>query len=221
MSLVDQVAEDALAAELGKIRPQACVVGEEGSASDSQILGSMQNRQSLWIVDPLDGTRNFAHAQSQFAVMVAYVAEEYTTQAGWILDPLRCFCITACLGHGVFRNGHPIGEVLSGTQSKPMEEILPSKGIYPTDTLCRLFCALQEYILITEGVAVSSFYRRPKPWDHAAGVLIYSELGGYAALLSGAPYDLLAPDSFGLLLAPSRAAWRYLAANLVRTERPS
>ena len=55
-------------------------------------------------------------------------------------------------------------------------------------------------------------YRKLKPWDHAAGVLIHREAGGYNAMLNGGPYRPASPDQEWLLCAPNESVWREVAA---------
>ena len=74
-------------------RPRACallpgsaVVGEEAVAADPAMLDRLRDGGAVWLVDPVDGTANFAAGRGPFAVMVALLRERRTA-AGWILDP--------------------------------------------------------------------------------------------------------------------------------------
>jgi fructose-1,6-bisphosphatase/inositol monophosphatase family enzyme len=72
--------------------------------------------------------------------------------------------------------------------------------------------AAHDYWALAEGRLHLSGYKNLKPWDHAAGVLIHAEAGGYARLLPGARYDPVAMGQTGLLSAPSEDVWRRVAA---------
>jgi fructose-1,6-bisphosphatase/inositol monophosphatase family enzyme len=76
-----------------------------------------------------------------------------------------------------------------------------------------LSSAAQEYLRLLEGRAHYSLYHRLMPWDHAAGVLMHAEAGGYSALIDGTPYrpGLL---NGSILLAPDRESWQALHGQL-------
>ena len=71
------------------------------------------------------------------------------------------------------------------------------------------FPDLYEYRIVAEGLVDFSLHYKLMPWDHAAGVLIHGEAGGYSALLDGRPY---LPTKFegGIISAPNRECWQML-----------
>ena len=71
VTVADHESELALEAGLTRLLPGSEVVGEEAVAADPGVLGRMADRGAVWIVDPLDGTNNFAAGKTPFAVMVA------------------------------------------------------------------------------------------------------------------------------------------------------
>ena len=75
-------------------------------------------------------------------------------------------------------------------------------------------CAAYEYRLISEGLVHFSLHYKLMPWDHAAGVLIHAEAGGYSALLDGAPYDATEHEG-GIISAPDRATYDLIRRELV------
>ena len=75
-------------------------------------------------------------------------------------------------------------------------------------------CAAYEYRLISEGLVHFSLHYKLMPWDHAAGVLIHAEAGGYSALLDGTPNDATKHDG-GIISAPDRATYDLIRRELV------
>ena len=77
--------------------------------------------------------------------------------------------------------------------------------------MVRQGCVAHDYLDLIEGRLQFAHFRRLHPWDHAAGVLLHQEAGGYGALIDGTPYRPV-PLHNGLLLAPGRASWEQLAS---------
>ena len=75
-------------------------------------------------------------------------------------------------------------------------------------------CAAYEYRMISEGLCHFSLHYKLMPWDHAAGVLIHAEAGGYSALLDGTPYTAARHEG-GIISAPDRDSWNVIKAELV------
>jgi fructose-1,6-bisphosphatase/inositol monophosphatase family enzyme len=75
-------------------------------------------------------------------------------------------------------------------------------------------CAAHQYRMLSAGYCHIQIFRRLLPWDHAAGVLLHREAGGYARQFDGAPYRPSHIDG-GLLLTPDEASWRAVAAALL------
>src|SRR5258708_34225935 len=82
-------------------------MGEEGATTDPSLVDLLDADRAVWVIDPVDGTFNFAHGRPGFAVIVAYVRNG-TTLAGWIHDPLRQLTITAVRGPGAWPGARPL-----------------------------------------------------------------------------------------------------------------
>lgn len=215
VTVADVASEQRLASGLAKILPGVPVVGEEAVEADAGLLDLIRRPgERCWIVDPLDGTSNFAAGKATFAIIVALVADRQTV-GGWILDVPNGRMAVALAGRGVTLDGAAvIGTPPGGSPSgfvgykirKAFERQLPAarrRGIGPVSTLR---CAGVEYLEILAGRATFSIYRRTKPWDHAAGALMLAEAGGGAVRFDGKDY---APDQqtdAGIISAPSRQA---------------
>jgi myo-inositol-1(or 4)-monophosphatase len=161
-----------------------------------------------WIIDPLDGTVNFAHGFPMFCVSIAFEAEA-RLEYGVIYDPLRDELFEAQRGKGARLNGKPLR--VSGTHR--LDRALIATG-FPYDirervapTLARLGRVLaRAQGLRRAGSAAldlcylacgrfDGFYEEHlKPWDTAAGWLLVTEAGGRLTTFEGGPYDLLAPN---------------------------
>ncbi|MGQ3177822.1 MAG: inositol monophosphatase family protein, partial [Blastomonas fulva] len=86
VTIADQESERRLSAGLAAILPQASIVGEEAVEADPVLIERV-NDSTAWIIDPIDGTHNYAHGHPPFGIIIALV-ERGETVAGWLYDPL-------------------------------------------------------------------------------------------------------------------------------------
>ena len=229
VTVADVASEQQLAAGLGKILPGVPVVGEEAVDADAGLLDLIgRPGERCWIVDPLDGTSNFAAGKATFAIIVALV-EDGRTIGGWILDVPNGRMAVALAGQGVTLDGAAVvGAPSVGSPSgfvgyrirKAFERQLPAarqRGVGPVSTLR---CAGVEYLEILAGRAIFSIYRRTKPWDHAAGALMLAEAGGGAVRFDGDDYTPAQPDDSGIIGAASRQGLAEVRAAFEALELP-
>src|SRR3546814_8953683 len=87
VTVVDVAVEKRLTARLTDLLPGSLVVGEEAVHAEPALMDQLASDAPVWILDPIDGTRNFAHGCPVFAIMVA-LAQGGESIAGWILDPV-------------------------------------------------------------------------------------------------------------------------------------
>jgi fructose-1,6-bisphosphatase/inositol monophosphatase family enzyme len=104
VTVADRRAEEFLADGLAKLLPGSIVVGEEAVAADGALLDLLADAGPVWLVDPLDGTANFAAGHGPFAVMVALLVGG-VTRTGWILDLITDQLVVAEAGAGAYLNG--------------------------------------------------------------------------------------------------------------------
>jgi fructose-1,6-bisphosphatase/inositol monophosphatase family enzyme len=211
VTIADVEAEAALVRRLGDLLAGSRVVGEEAASADATVLGHLEGEGPVWIVDPIDGTSNFVKGRKTFAVIVALVMEGRTLQ-GWIHDPLSGTTTTAERGAGVWRDGTRLHIDCKGPLSSMSGSVGYRYGRQLADAVHRLVCqgsGAHDYLNLVENRLQFAYFRRLHPWDHAAGVLMHGEAGGYSALLDGQPYRPL-PSDRGLLLAPDQEAWQQL-----------
>lgn len=215
VTIADQRSEERLTERLAKLLPEARVIGEEACAADASLLDGL-DKGVAWIVDPIDGTTNYAEGIEPFAIMVALIADG-VTQGGWILDPVADTLFHASLGGGAFVDGEPIVARPSGTlppRAALAFHYLPEdvQADFAARTPGRLTevaiprCAGAQYQRLVTGVDDATLYWKMLPWDHAPGALILTEAGGRIAHYDGAPYRPAYPGK-GLIAAATPALW--------------
>ncbi len=120
----DVNAERMIRAEMDKIAPQALFIGEESVAADPDLLSKLKDAETAVIVDPVDGTFNFASGIPAFGVM-ASVVHKGETVAGLIYDPMGDDWVMAEKGSGAFLR-RPDGEAmrLSVAEAKPLDAMI-------------------------------------------------------------------------------------------------
>jgi len=218
---VDRRSEAAIASRLLDAFPGAVIVGEEASAQDPSLIASIEAAALCFIVDPLDGTMNFASGVPLFGLMVAVVQHGETVGAV-IYDPVCRRTAAAFRGAGAWESQADGDRMaLKVAQAPPLNEMhaiigtnfLPEpQRTTVSRNLSRLGmtnwfrCAAHEYRLAAAGHTHLLFYNRLMPWDHAAGWLMHREAGGYSAHFDGSPYRPFHTEG-GLLCAPSKSAW--------------
>lgn len=224
VTVADEASERRLTRAFVDLLPGSVVVGEEAVAADPSRLDLLHGADPIWIVDPLDGTSNFAAGRPIISVIVALVRDGETV-AGWIHDPLGARMVTAERGSGARAEGERLavaqwqaGRKLSGSiNAGSLRNRLTARRdrlAAAIDAAPGLMCAGQEYMRLARGDIDFSIFSRLHPWDHAAGVLIHAEAGGVSARFDGSLYRPTHREG-GILLAPDRASWGALEALLL------
>jgi fructose-1,6-bisphosphatase/inositol monophosphatase family enzyme len=223
VTVADHEAEAILTEGLAELLPDATIVGEEACHANPALMDRLSD-DLCWIVDPLDGTNNFAAGKPPFGVLVA-LAERGETIAGWIYDCLTGRFCHAQLGKGAYVNGERIFARSSG-ESPPIAAISlvfadPARRealkteIAPHYTCVDIpRCAAEQWPRLALGVNDISIFERTLAWDHAAGVLLLNEAGGKAARPDGRPYRVDEHLQPGLLGASSATLWDELAGRM-------
>jgi fructose-1,6-bisphosphatase/inositol monophosphatase family enzyme len=222
VTIADKESEVALQEGLLAILPEAGVIGEEACAADPSIVdGAGAGLQ--WIIDPIDGTGNFAAGKAPFGLMVA-LADGGTTIAGWIYDPLNGRMCHAALGQGCFVDEERVTARETGaelpiaalaiyfmTPEQRAEIGAKAEGHMTLVDIPR--CAAEQYPRLFLGQNDIAVFERSWPWDHAAGGLMLNEAGGRLARRDGSPY-VVGDRKTGLLGAASPRMWDKAAAIL-------
>lgn len=224
VTAADLACEAFLSERLRALLPGALVVGEEAAARDAGVLDrlSADHDRDVWIIDPIDGTYNFAHGDERFAILVA-LARGGETRAGWIHFPTTGTTYCASRGDGAFRDGTRLRVAAPGRIERMTAVLYVGRGRAPALYAriqavkgrlgARRFarCVAVEYAGLADGAIHYAIFTRQLPWDHAAGWLVHAEAGGSGAFFDGAPYRLRERD-LPLLLAPDADSWRELRA---------
>ncbi|MGB7656171.1 MAG: inositol monophosphatase family protein [Novosphingobium sp.] len=222
VTVADTEAEDMLAEGLARIIPGLPIVGEEAAHADPAVLDRLSS--ACWIVDPLDGTNNFAAGKPPFGIIIA-MADGGEAHTGWIYDPLSDRLCIAHKGKGAFINGEKIQACSTG-QEPPVAAISlvfmdPAQRAAMKDHIAPHYglvdiprCAAEQYPRLVLGVNDCSIFERTLAWDHAAGVLFVNEAGGKAARPDGRPYRVDEAHLPGLIGAASERLWDDLAGRL-------
>lgn len=100
----DKAGEAFLEPALQSLVPGSLVIGEEAASADPSVLDRLASDGNVWLIDPLDGTSNFAHGVPPFALMVALI-HKGETMASWILDPVANQLSISEKGSGSWING--------------------------------------------------------------------------------------------------------------------
>jgi fructose-1,6-bisphosphatase/inositol monophosphatase family enzyme len=210
VTVADIASEQRLASGLAKILPGVPVVGEEAVEAEPELVGLVARPgETCWVVDPLDGTKNFAEGRDRFAMIVCLVHDTVTV-GGWILDVPRGHMAMAMKGQGVTLDGRPVRRArperppigfVGYRVRKEFDRQLPPAKRRTLGRVSTLNCAGAEYLEILAGRADFNLYRRTKPWDHAAGTLMVTEAGGEAQRFDGEAYEPAQPIDGGVITA--------------------
>ena len=218
----DEAAERLITAGLARRFPRAVVVGEEATAAEPSRLGLLGEADLAFVVDPVDGTANFAAGLPLFGVMAAAIIRGEVVAAA-IHDPMGGDTAFALRGEGAWieasdgrcsalRVAAPVpADKMTGNASW---RFLPEPQ--RTAVCARLprlggswdyRCAAHEYRMAAAGHCHFLLFNRLMPWDHAPGWLLHREAGGYSARLDGSAYTPTVTDG-GLICAPDQASWQ-------------
>ncbi|MGW2824032.1 inositol monophosphatase family protein [Streptomyces sp. NPDC001443] len=195
----DRGAERHLTKELAALLPGSVVVGEEAVDADPAIYDAIQGDAPVWIVDPVDGTRQFVHGDDGFCTLVALV-HRGTPLASWTYAPARGQLATAVRGGGAFLDGE---RLFAGPPAPGRDlEIATSHPDYTTEEQKRALLGLWadgvaprpcgsaglEYLAVARGELDATAFSWELAWDHAAGLLLVEEAGGAHLTLTGEPF---------------------------------
>jgi myo-inositol-1(or 4)-monophosphatase len=190
----DRESELAIRQVIAAAFPDHAVVGEEG--------GQLGDSRYRWIVDPLDGTVNYAHGFPFSCVSVALEVEGQT-RVGAVFDPNRQELFSAIRGQGARCNGHPIR--VSACPDLETPALLatgfpydPAEGAHNLELFSRFLrlglpvrrpgAAALDLCYLAAGRLDGFWEFKLNPWDVAAGILIIQEAGGQVTDLSGETY---------------------------------
>lgn len=206
VTAADLAAEEIILKTIKNAFPDHQVLGEEG-LSKADV-----HAEHLWVVDPLDGTTNYAHKIPQFCTAISYVRSG-VVEVGVVLDPSREEMFHAVRGEGAWLNDQPIH-----VSKRTLTESVIATGFYydrgelmqrTLDAIGALFqknirgirrlgSAALDQAWVACGRMDGFFEYQLSPWDYAAASLIVEEAGGRCSDRAGNP---LRVDSGSLIVA--------------------
>jgi fructose-1,6-bisphosphatase/inositol monophosphatase family enzyme len=189
-------------------------------------LRAIEADAPLWLVDPLDGTKNFVRGEDGFGIMVAHVVGGVTA-AAWVVLPARGETFVAERGGGARRDGKavrvgapaweglPRGTAHGRYMPPALEEAVSAALGGRMTPIADAGCAAVEYSEVVKGERELSVYYRLLPWDHAAPALVLTEAGGRVEHAGGAAYGPRSRDQITIVArdaAMAREARAWLGA---------
>ncbi len=201
----DLASEKAIVTSLKKLTPEIQILAEE-SSSQSELKRQSSGYQ--WVIDPLDGTTNFAHGFPHFAISVALL-NNGKPMLGIVFDPLKNELFTAINDQGASLNNSSIHVSSTSHSDKSLVATgfpytireIDQKNLIEFCTF-RLACqgirrfgaAALDLAYVASGRLDGFWEYGLKPWDTAAGILLVKEAGGNVTRYDGAEYAVNCPD---------------------------
>ncbi len=181
--------------ELARHWPRFGFLGEEMDAGE-QARALAEAGDGVWVLDPLDGTSNFAAGLPFYSVSLALVRDG-RVELGIVHDPERDESFTAVRGEGAWLNGQPLrprtvprlAHALACVDFKRLDEGLAARLAHaPPYASQRSFGSVAlDWCWVAAGRFHVYLHGKQKLWDYAAGSLVLAEAGGFNATLDGEP----------------------------------
>jgi fructose-1,6-bisphosphatase/inositol monophosphatase family enzyme len=225
----DEAAERMITAGLARAFPGCVVVGEEAASADASILDGLAAASLAFVVDPVDGTSNYAAGLPLFGCMAAAIVHGEVVGAV-IHDPVIGTSAMALRGEGAWsqeadgarRDLHvaapvPVAEMTGAASWRFLPDNLGqvvNRNLPRVAASLSFRCAAHEYRLAAAGQLHYLVFGKLMPWDHAPGWLLHREAGGYSARFDGSPY-LPTLRHGGLICTPDFASFDALRTALL------
>ncbi|MFJ8822972.1 inositol monophosphatase family protein [Streptomyces sp. NPDC102467] len=225
VTVADKRAEEYLTRELPALLPGSVVVGEEAVAADPSTYEAIRGAAPVWIVDPVDGTRQFVHGDPGFCTLVA-LALDGVVLASWTYAPALEEFAVAVRGRGARLNGRvlPVGAPAPGRDLT----VATSHPDFTTDDQKRSLLGLHtagvaprpcgsaglEYLAIARGDLDAVAFGWELAWDHAAGLLLVEETGGAHLTRDGVPFTITGGNALPFTAARDAATAHRVAGLL-------
>ena len=217
----DTAAEAMIARGILRLFPNAVVIGEEAAAADPSLRKKAADAELAFIIDPVDGTWNFAHNVPLFGVILA--ATRFGKPVfGMLYDPMVDDWViaddqtrTRLSGAGISERETRIsaGGPLAGLSGVIHYYLMPKETQELLAPLLPRFsrtgsmrCSCHEYRILAQGGEDFILSGVLNPWDHAAGVLLCQQAGGVAKMLDGREYDIGIEQGY-ILSAANQTTW--------------
>jgi len=197
---MDRKVEAYFAEKIRTTYPDHLILSEEGFGDQVDDL-----KGTVWIIDPIDGTMNFVHQKRTFAISLA-IFHQGIGEIGFIYDVMADIIYEVKKGEGAYKNGQKLAPL---TDKKNLSEsILMLNHLWctPNDQVNHLKLgelvrtvrgarsygsAALEFAYLSEGIVDAYISFHLQPWDYAAGVILYEEVGGQIVQATGEPLTYL------------------------------
>lgn len=223
VTVADIASEKRLTRMLAALVPGSVVVAEEAVARDPKLLDLLHGDSPAWLIDPIGGTKTFLKGEAGFGIYVSLL-QDGEVLAGWVHDPVSGETTYAAKGEGAWDGGKRLSVPAAAATSAMRCYVHPNVHTYEEGPRVRAketaFAAVvpigsvgSAFRALAAGRVHIGVFAGMWPWDHAPGVLIHREAGGYSARRDGQPYR--ATERFkSLLAAPDAECWRRIDAFL-------
>ena len=217
------------------------VVGEESVHDDASVLQELPPAELAWVIDPIDGTKNYVNGSTHHAVMVAEVQHGVTTRS-WTWQPQLGHMWIAERGNGLVCDGEPVTSdrrrpdpETIGPNAQLLDHPDPAQRVTADRQVVRAVtayphnrrtspsltwseahsCCGVDYPLICLGEQEVACWFHIHPWDHLPGALMVTECGGVVRVAGGADYSARHTEQRGVIIAArDERSWRIAAQSL-------
>ncbi|SPF00008.1 inositol monophosphatase family protein [Streptomyces sp. MA5143a] len=215
----DRKAELYLTQALPALLPGSVVVGEEAVHANPASYEAIHGDAPVWIVDPVDGTRQFVHGEPGFCTLVA-LALDGVVRASWTYAPALDRLAVAIRGRGATLDGEPLH---AGSPEPDRDlDVATSHPDYTTEEQKAALLGLWtegvaprpcgsaglEYLAIARGRLDAVAFSWEAAWDHAAGLLLVEESGGAHLTLADEPFRITGGNTLPFTAARDSATAR-------------
>ncbi|WAL98858.1 inositol monophosphatase family protein [Streptomyces sp. Je 1-369] len=225
VTVADRRAEEQLTVDLAALLPGSVVVGEEAVHADPSRYEAIHGDAPVWIVDPVDGTRQFVNGNPGFCMLVA-LAVRGEVQASWTYAPMLDEMAVAVRGRGAWLNGERL--VAGAPEPGADVDVATSHPDFTTEEQKQALLGLVtdgvrprpcgsaglEYLAIARGELDAIAFSWELAWDHAAGLLLVAEAGGADLTLTGEPFRIGGGNALPFTAARDAATARRIAGLL-------
>lgn len=231
ITVADRGAERELEARLTRLLPGSRVVGEEAVFADRAVLDLLAGDAPVWIIDPIDGTENYANGNARFTVLVA-LAVRAELIASWIYVPWLDRMAHAVKGRGAYLDGERLRAAAPPNKAQGLTglDVIGSQPrfweAHNREAVSRLSThgvamnyidgAGTAYLSLASGERAAAVMTWEYVWDHAAGLLLYAEAGGVTLCADGRPFSLTGGNALPFVAAPDLATAEAMVAGLAQ-----
>lgn len=224
VTVADMESEKFLRQNLLRILPGSTTIGEEETENDPCIVNRLFSNKPVWVIDPVDGTSNFAQGKRRFSMIIALCINGETI-GGWLATPASGRYFWSMKDKGAWFGEKRLlttankiyrPKILSGSLGSKITKL---EGVrYNFAKLRRHESCGADYMDIAEGKLDFAFYSGGmKTWDHCAGDLLVREAGGHTGeLLTGNAYKPIYPPNDGILASCSKRVFNSVS-EILRT----